>query len=318
MGVDSRRDANQRNDNYEAASHTADWSRLGERIRAARKKLGLSLADLAEWVHVGEYTMGQIEAGEDDPGRRVIDLLDAKFGAEGVLADAWAQVYISHHVRSGSRVDQLQREASQIRAFSPLMLPDWYQTEAYHQALNRVERPMECTSYVADRPKLRSLMATGSGPPFHCLILDEAVLHRRVGTPEVMREQLAHLHRLAQASYITLHLIPSGTAHHPGLRGAFWTLDFSPRHTLAYTPHPRGPGALVTDATQIKGYIDLYATLQGAALPADASLTLLEETIEQAQPRKAITSGTTPDPGDPLAQHSSRHTRQRPAPAAAD
>ncbi|RNL87532.1 helix-turn-helix domain-containing protein [Halostreptopolyspora alba] len=274
--------------------HQADWPRLGHRIRTAREKLSRSLTDLADRTHTGEYTLRQVEAGEVDPGRRVVELLDSEFGAEGVLVDAWAQVYISHHVRTGSRVDQLHREAGQIRAFAPLVIPEHFQTEAYTRALDRAERPLEPNRLVRDRPRLPRLMATGSGPPYHCLVLDEAALHRTVESPETTREQLAHLHRLAQASYVTVHVIPSGTPHHPGLRGAFWTLSFSPRHALAYTPHPRGPGALVTDATHIKGYTDLFATLQGAALPTAESLALLKQAAERVRPRQAITGGTAP------------------------
>ncbi|MBB4930011.1 transcriptional regulator with XRE-family HTH domain [Lipingzhangella halophila] len=281
-----------------------DWPRLGSRIRTAREKLAIPLADLVSRAHVGEFTLRQVEAGEEDPGLRVIEILDSEFGAEGVLVDAWAQVYISHHVRAGSRVDQLHREAGQIRAFAPLVIPEHFQTESYTRALDRAERPLEPNYLVRDRPRLPRLMAGGSGPPFHCLVLDEAALHRTVESAETTRDQLAHLRRLARASYITVHVIPSGTPHHPGLRGAFWTLSFSPRHALAYTPHPRGPGHLVTDATHIKGYVDLFATLQGAALPADASLRLLDRTIDQtAQTRPAITTGNTATTADAAAPY---------------
>ncbi|MFD0774406.1 Scr1 family TA system antitoxin-like transcriptional regulator, partial [Streptomonospora algeriensis] len=225
-------------ENHRSAEPT--WARLGHRIHSAREKLSLSLADLAARTHTGEYTLRQVEAGEADPGRRVVEILDEEFGAEGVLLDVWAQVYISHHVRTGSRVDQLHREAGQIRVFAPLVIPEHFQTESYTRALDRAERPLESNYLVRDRPRLPRLMATSCGPPYHCLVLDEAALHRAVESPETTREQLAHLHRLAQASFITVHVIPSATPHHPGRRGAFWTLSFSPRHSLAYTPHPRG------------------------------------------------------------------------------
>ncbi|WP_255430039.1 Scr1 family TA system antitoxin-like transcriptional regulator [Streptomonospora sp. PA3] len=116
-------------------------------------------------------------------------------------------------------------------------------------------------------------------------------------------------------------MIPSATPTHPGLRGAFWTISFSPRHTLAYTPHPRGPEALVTDATHIKGYADLFATLQGAALPAAESLALLKQAADRAQPRRAITSGNPPvAPADPAAAAMPSTAIGHPAPprAAAD
>ncbi len=241
----ARRQAQVRAGNEPPDSAHSDWPRLGSRIRAAREGLGLSLAEVAERAVVGDYTMGQVEAGAADPGRRVVEILDAEFGAEGVLVDAWAQVYISHHVRTGSPINEICREAAQVRAFAPLMIPDHVQTTDYTHALDTAERPMEPHYHVADRPRLPRLMATGSGPPFHCLVLDESALHRSVGTPDIMRDQMAHLHRLAQAAHVTVHIIPSGTPHHPGLRGAFWTLAFSPPphpglHPLPARPRPPG------------------------------------------------------------------------------
>lgn len=87
------------------------------------------------------------------------------------------------------------------------------------------------------------------------------------------RAQLTHLHHLAQADGISVHLLPDGTGFHPGLGGAFWTLSFSPSHTLVYIPHPRGPGQVISEVSQVKSYTDLFATLQGAALPVEESGT---------------------------------------------
>lgn len=286
----------------------ADIARLGARIRAAREKFDLSRSTLAERAIVGDYTMRRIEEGEELPNQRVIGILDQEFDAQGVLLDAWAQVFISHHLRAGATVADIENEATQIRAYAPLVVPTHFQTETYTRALNALERPMESHYLTTDRPRLGRLMSTSSGPPYHCLVVDEAALYRVVGGPDVMRKQLAHLYELAQASYITVHVIPAGTPN-PGLYGAFWTLSFSPRHSLAYTPHPRGPGQLITDATEIKGYVDLFATLQGAALAPDASLSLLKKAIEDTRrdpnagrPR-AITAGSSGADAVPQPSH---------------
>ncbi|PSK89406.1 helix-turn-helix protein [Murinocardiopsis flavida] len=294
------------------------WVRFGSRVRSAREKRGLGLSEIAKRAVVGDYTLRQIEDGEEDPGRRVTEILDTEYGAEGVLLDAWAQVHISDQLRAGATITDLHCEAAQIRAYAPLVLPDAYLTADYARALTRAERPMESNYLCGDRPRVPRLMATSSGPAFHCLIVDEAALHRTAATPDVQAAQHAHLHALAKASYITVHVIPAGTPHHPGLRGAFWTLAFSPRHTLAYTPHPRGPGHLVTDATHIKGYADLFATLQGVALSAADSLALLADTAAaaaaaadpaQAPPRRALTTGTTTAPTGSGAQLRNLATR---------
>ncbi|UOE20471.1 hypothetical protein NI17_004385 [Thermobifida halotolerans] len=275
------------------------WPRFGSRLHAARERTGRLLDDLAETTVSSVYVLDEVEAGRMDPGRRIAAILDREFDAEGVLLDAWAHAHISDRLRVGSDIDGLWSEAFQIRAYAPLVVPEHFQTADYTRALDAAERPLEPHYVVTDRPHSRRLMATSSGPPYHCLVVDETALHRVVGTPEVLRAQLAHLHDLAQARYVTVHVIPTGTRQHPGLRGAFWTLSYSPRHSLAYLPHPRGRGHLVTDATHVKGYADLFATLQGAALSADASLALLADaaaSVGEDRPRRALTAGTAPAP----------------------
>ena len=57
-------------------------------------------------------------------------------------------------------------------------------------------------------------------------ILDEAALHRLVGSARVMREQLAHLVDAAALSNVTLQIIPYSAGAHPALDSTFNILTF--------------------------------------------------------------------------------------------
>jgi Domain of unknown function (DUF5753) len=57
------------------------------------------------------------------------------------------------------------------------------------------------------------------------VLLDEGVLHRPVGTPEVMRGQLARLAELSEQTYVTLQVIPYSAGAHIGLQGGFAIAD---------------------------------------------------------------------------------------------
>ncbi|MFI6575793.1 DUF5753 domain-containing protein [Nocardiopsis sp. NPDC050513] len=239
----------------------------------------------------------EVETGRTAPDRRLIVDLDRKLSGEGVLWDAWAQALITDELSAGATVADLIPSAQQIRVYAPLVLPDAFLTEGYARAVNRAERPMEPNHYLHDRPQTSRLMPTTSGPPFYCVVADAAALTRIVGSVDVTRKQWEFLHALASGDRVSLHVIPHGASHHPGLRGAFWTLSFSPRHAFVHTPHPRGPGHLVTDASLVKGYADLFATLQGAALSAPDSLRFLEKLLRSREPGpKAIGVGPEPAP----------------------
>ncbi|GAA1448866.1 helix-turn-helix domain-containing protein [Nocardiopsis tropica] len=274
------------------------WERYGERVRAARERLDLPVEYVAKKALTYANMVRDIEAGTSEPDSTVIRHLDKVLEAEGVLWDAWAQIFLSSRLQAGATVADLLFHTYQVRHYAPLVLPDGYLTEEYARALLQAERPMKSNSFLTDRPAVREVSGLFSGAPYYCLIVDEAALTRPVAPPKVMREQLTHLRKLAMTDSVTVHVIPEGTAPHPGLRGAFWTLSFSPRHNLAYTPLPHGPGHLVTDATQVKSYSDLFATLQGVSLPAASSLRVLDEAIERFpdKPRpRAITTGPADD-----------------------
>ncbi|GHC87510.1 hypothetical protein GCM10007079_31740 [Nocardiopsis terrae] len=139
------------------------------------------------------------------------------------------------------------------------------------------------------------------------------------------RAQLTHLHHLAQADGISVHLLPDGTGFHPGLGGAFWTLSFSPSHTLVYIPHPRGPGQVISEVSQVKSYTDLFATLQGAALPVEESRNRLVELASRicSTPARALTKQPAQQPvvehrlahGElPAWMHVAAQRRRTPAP----
>ncbi|MGW8528294.1 helix-turn-helix domain-containing protein [Nocardiopsis sp. NPDC055824] len=271
------------------------WVRFGARVRVAREKAGVSPEEVTEHSLFSVRTLGLIEEGSHVPDLGAAIVLDEKLEAEGVLLDAWAQTRITTSLQAGADIFALTEQVNQMRYYAPLVLPDPFLTEEYARALNRVERPMETRLVIRDRPRVRRVSSTSYGPPFHCLVVDEAALARVVSDARTTHDQLRHLCKLAASETVIVQVVPDGLPHHPGLRGASWTLSFSPRHTLAYTPHPRGPGHTVTDAKQIKGDTDLFATLQSVALSAQASLRLIEEAakrFEEPPKRQAITAGS--------------------------
>lgn len=270
------------------------WEGYGGVVWAARKEGGFSLSFLADLVLSTPELLEQLESGECDPGRRVAQGLDRALSAGGELWNAWACAHLATLFRAGRAptITDVLPEVFQVRTYAPLVLPDPYLTDAYASALQRLERPMSSPNLDGDRPHLGRVLPTSGGAPFHCLVVDETALTRHLAPAEVLRAQLLHLHRLAQAAdRISVHLIPADTGPHPGLRGAFWTLCYAPAHTLVYTPHPCGSGHLVREPATVKAYTDLFATLQGVALSAEESLHRLAELATRltTRPRQALT-----------------------------
>jgi hypothetical protein len=75
-------------------------------------------------------------------------------------------------------------------------------------------------------------------PPDVVALIDELVLHRLIGSPEIMHEQLIHVVELAERPYVCVQVVPTAVGATAGLSGAvnLASGDGSPDvlHTDAY------------------------------------------------------------------------------------
>jgi len=123
---------------------------------------------------------------------------------------------------------EAEAKAHALKIWQPLIVPGLFQTSEYARALfvaagEEIERADELVTArlerhtVLDRPKAPHVVA----------VLDEAVLHRLIGTPAVMHDQLTHLAELADRLNIILRILPLD-AQHTVLGPAFVTFRFGP------------------------------------------------------------------------------------------
>jgi hypothetical protein len=123
----------------------------------------------------------------------------------------------------------LEAEASTLLAWEPIVLPGLLQTEAYMRALMRTGRAQDPPHQVDRRVALRRkrqgrLLATN--PLELVALVDESVVRRVVGGPDVMDEQLRHLIDTAQLPNVTLQIVPFDAGEHPFLGGSAALLEF--------------------------------------------------------------------------------------------
>ncbi len=112
------------------------------------------------------------------------------------------------------------------------------------------------------------------------MILDEAVLRRPVGGPEVMRGQLERLIQAAKRPNVAIQVIPFDAGAHEGLRGgAFVVADFDGAATIAYQD-AASSGQIIEDAVAVEALAVTWDTLRLDALPRSASSSLITSVAE--------------------------------------
>ncbi len=115
------------------------------------------------------------------------------------------------------------------------MVPGLLQTDEYARAVfeaddhrydGRARGVSEIDQKVAVRMARQSLL-TRQPPPEFVAVLDEAVLRREVGGPDVLRRQLVRLTELSERANVTIQVMPFTVGAHPALAGSFAILRFS-------------------------------------------------------------------------------------------
>jgi len=209
-------------------------------LRRARTNARLTQKDVAEALDWSPSKVIRIESGQVaisttdlkallaeygvSDGQTVADLVDL---ARNSKKQPWSQ-YKDVLSTDDQAYFGYESSAQIIRQFAPLLVPGLLQTEDYtrallHDAFDFPEKKIE--RLVEARTERQELLSRDDAPEAF-YIIDEAVVRRLVGGPDVMRNQLQHLLRLSELPNVTLQVIPFEVGAHQGLQGPFVLLEF--------------------------------------------------------------------------------------------
>lgn len=186
------------------------------------------------------------------------------------------------------RLVGLQEAAATIRTFEIQYVPGLLQTPAYTRAVVERGLPNAPAGEVERRVELRRhrarLLSRGDAPQLWAII-DESVLLRVLGSPEVMREQLAHLVEMAQRSNVTLQIVPLSVtnASAPAIPITYLRFSGLDLPDVVYLEHIKSANFL-EDRDETEEYRIALDRLADEALKPRDSLELLRQTMEQRYP----------------------------------
>ena len=259
---------------------------FGAELRYYRTRAGLSQKDLASQANVSHDVISKIETGERPPAEDFPPRLDAgpDLDTRGALTRLWNHLKKGHKQRAYGWFQpwaDIESEATILRWYEPLVVPGLLQTEDYARAILSA-RPdgnlSDLDDQVAVRLARQAVLDQPDAPQLWC-VLDEAVLHRAIGGPKVMRSQLYHLAEAAEHPKTTIQVIPSGGAH-AGLLGGFIIADLDGRPPTAYLE--TAAEGQVTDSPSVINHVALsFDRIRAEALPRAASRDLIRKVAEE-------------------------------------
>jgi transcriptional regulator with XRE-family HTH domain len=263
--------------------------RLGMELRRLRDEAGLTIERVAKSLECSESKVSRIENGQVGASPRdVRDMLEL-FGVSGQQRDALIQLarearhkgwwHAYGDVPVVPAYIGLEDTAPAFRMYAAQLVPGLLQTRAYASAVLRALRPgldAEQLERWVELRMNRQRLLTREHPPTLWAILDEAVLRRPVGGPEVMHEQLQLLGRAARRPNITLQVLEFTSGEHAGMDGGFTIFGFSQSAASDVVHLDNTSGDLYLETPgQIEQYNRVFDQLRSAALEPADSVALL-------------------------------------------
>nr|WP_203894749.1 helix-turn-helix transcriptional regulator [Planobispora longispora] len=216
---------------------------IGTQLRRLREERHITLDEAGRAIRASHSKVSRMEHGRVSfRARDVADLLTL-YGVEGEeeraallslveranqpgwwhnysdILPTWFETYVG-----------LEQSASMIRNYEVQFVPGLLQTEDYARAVILLGFPDASEEELRRRVRLRMarqrLLYTTS-PPRLWVVLDEAVLRRPLGGPEVMRGQIDHLLQVLDLPNVTIQIAPFSMGGHSAAGGPFSILRFS-------------------------------------------------------------------------------------------
>lgn len=263
---------------------------LGDELRRARVAAGFSSQEaLAAKLGFDRTVITKAETGDRPPSPEVAQALQAELfpnGPDG-LVGRLAALARKHDGPIPSWFEdwlEAERKAHALKIWQPLIVPGLFQTAEYARALFIAagEDSERAEELVAARLERQAILDRPR-PPHVVAVLDEAVLHRLIGTAAIMHDQLTHLATMSERPNISIEIVPAVTGANAGLSGGFQlaSCDGAPdvlnmNGVEDVTAEGR---SLVRRATVV------FDLVRGDTLPRTASRSLILEAAEQWKSR---------------------------------
>jgi transcriptional regulator with XRE-family HTH domain len=225
----------------QSAGPTVQRLVLGGHLRRLREEAGITTERAAVVIRGSHSKISRMEHGRVGFKERDIADLLTLYGVidsaerEALLRLArnsslpgWWQSYsdiLPHWVEP---YFGLEAAASFIREYELQFVPGLLQTEAYARAVIRLGTSVAEEEIVrrAQARISRQEILRRQTPPKIWAVLDESALHRMIGGPEVMKEQLRHLLDMCDHPAVTVQILPFSAGAHRAMGGAFTILRY--------------------------------------------------------------------------------------------
>ncbi|MBL3669358.1 helix-turn-helix domain-containing protein [Streptomyces sp. M2CJ-2] len=270
--------------------------RLGQELRRLRELKGMTAEEVAERLLVSQSKISRLENGRRSISQRdvrdlcgVYEVEDQRIVeslmqmAKDSRQQGWWHAFgdIPYSVYIG-----LETDAESLRVYEPQIITGLLQTRAYAEAIVQGGSPessdQENDKRVEVRLRRQGRITADKDPLRLWVVLDEASLHRVVGSRQVMREQLEHVMELSQLPHITVQVLPFEVGAHSGINGQYSILEFADAADSSVVYIEGVTSDLYLEKPHdVQKYTVMYEHLRAQSLNVEQSRRLVERVAKE-------------------------------------
>ncbi|MFI9099682.1 helix-turn-helix domain-containing protein [Streptomyces fildesensis] len=288
----------------EAATPALCRLQLGSELRQLRLAAGLKGAQVVKKLIWSPSKLTRLETGENssvetpdvmalceiygaDPETRA--RLQGYAGVTKTKKDWWLTPEYRPVIGPGFKAFlDLEATATALQNYESEFVPGLLQTEAYvrviHQRAHQGRSAEDIDRLVTVRTTRQAVLSRQGSPLKFTAIINEAVLHRQVGDPPVMRDQLRHIIDVAESRpNVNVQVVPFRAGAHPGMNGSFFVIQFPERLALkpmVYLENLADAWVKRGDS-DVERYGDAFSDLRALAPGPQESLSMIKEAIKE-------------------------------------
>ena len=271
---------------------------LGARLRSLRQANNITRDQAGYAIRGSESKISRMELGRVAVKQRDVSDLLKLYGVEdaaetdrllalareantpgwwhqyGDVLSTWFQNYLD-----------LEQAAELIRTYEVQFVPGLLQTDAYARAVIMLGHGTAATAEIDRRAELRMArkkLLERDDPPRLWAVIDEAVLLRPIGGPQVLRAQIESLIEVAEQGSVRLQVMPFRSGGHAAAGGAFSILRFPQKDVpdVVYIEHLTS-GLYLDRREDVDQYAAAMARLVIEAEPPDRTPELLRRALRE-------------------------------------
>lgn len=274
-------------------SPTVRHRRLARELREARETAGISMEQGAAALGWSRTKLLRFETAKTRPQPGDVAEMFGLYGGDEAMRLALMEVARKVRTRGwwsaysdvlAPSFVELEDEAASIRTLNAQVIHGLLQTPGYARAVMQALHgdPAEVERRLQAREHRKAVLARADAPTL-TILLDEAVLRRPVGGPEVMRGQLRALLEAGDRRNVSVRVVPTMLGAYPYIGNGSVTIFGFPREIdpdVAYIESFAG-GVFVEDLGEVRRCNLVIDRISDVALSDEESAAVIRDITKE-------------------------------------